>query len=277
MDPKTHRKALRAARSVVVGARRQILPSLAGLALVAYLPACGGGAQTGPPHIYEDLSNQADTATEVNQATNGCLQMTEASCSEENPCDDLEMVCLEGTCYAQDFSMAATSEPGACPEMDHALCPEDSICVEDRCYEIGEATLAAQACCNDIAMTGEGNGIEALGVPGCNPCYMQTEFACNEDDSCTGLGLHCIDDQCWAGQFSSVPVGVSCSEEEPCEVGFCQGGVCLESNRVGHETMDLCCQKHFRVYQFALAGCTPWGPPAPPAYDGSRLSPAMRV
>ncbi|MBR59225.1 MAG: hypothetical protein CMH54_14565 [Myxococcales bacterium] len=282
MKPNTHRKALRAAQSVVAGARRQFLPSLAGLALVAYLPGCGSTG-TGSPqdiagdqpasidHQTHDSTPPFDTPAETTSTDLGCLQLLNTSCSDEIPCDGLEQICLEGNCYAQDVSMDPTSEPGGCAESDSTMCPEGSFCVEDQCYEIGESTLAAQACCNEITLAGNEKGLEALGVPGCTPCYMETEFTCNEDDTCTGLGLHCVDGQCWAGQFSSIPVGVTCSEEAPCEEGFCQSGDCLISNTVGHDAMDICCQKHFRVNHFGLAGCTPWGPPAPPAYDGSRL------
>ncbi|MBR59223.1 MAG: hypothetical protein CMH54_14555 [Myxococcales bacterium] len=310
MDRTTHLKALRAAQSVVAGTKKRIVPTLAGLALVAYLPACSDAPAdpvdtgTNTEVVSNDASPPTDTSTGTDTATGtdtstgtdaspdegntdpdegsptdttstaqSCLQPTNIACSDDMPCDGISLVCLDGQCQAQDISMVALTE--TCSQ-DDPTCPDGARCVEDRCHSVTDATRAAQQCCDALVMAASEDGellplYNNVAVLGCNPCIMDSEVDCDEAGECPGMGLTCVDGDCWAGEFSQIPSGTDCSDEVPCD-GFqsCIEGECTTPG-MSNDTIANCCGSHYMVDHYGMAGCTPWGPPAPPAYDGSQI------
>lgn len=72
------------------------------------------------------------------------------------------------------------------------------------------------------------------------------------------------------------PTDIACAAPEDCVIAdkgamACVDGLCNEMDFTPNETAAACCQEQYAAGNFAAAGCTPWGPPAPPVDRGYRL------
>ena len=74
-----------------------------------------------------------------------------------------------------------------------------------------------------------------------------------------------------------IPNGEACITSEDCLDEMQSWGVeCIEAechdSDLTSEEAQACCQAQYAAGNFRVAGCNPWGPPAPPADRGYRLS-----
>ncbi|MBR59224.1 MAG: hypothetical protein CMH54_14560 [Myxococcales bacterium] len=282
MNRKTHRKALRAAQSVVSGTKR-IMPTLAGLAFVAYLPACSNSSSNlrVDSKSKTEVVNNNQTSKTAGTAAQSCLQPINMTCSDKIPCQGIDLVCVDGTCQAQDISMVAHTE--TCSQED-PTCPDGARCINGRCHSVTDAIRAAQECCDAVIRNVRSTDNDRvrylynnIAVLGCNPCIMDTNIDCSDTGRCPSTELSCIEGSCWAGEYSQIRTEKDCSDKVPCDGSqSCIEGKCTSQGR-DTEPISSCCESHFDVDHYSYAGCTPWGPPAPPVYDGSRLYRAVKA
>ncbi|MFT5434321.1 MAG: hypothetical protein ACI9OJ_005034 [Myxococcota bacterium] len=74
-----------------------------------------------------------------------------------------------------------------------------------------------------------------------------------------------------------IPNGAACSTATDCQVedkySFqCLEGECHEMDITPNAEAAVCCQHQYDAGNFGVAGCNPWGPPAPPLDRGYRLA-----
>lgn len=74
-----------------------------------------------------------------------------------------------------------------------------------------------------------------------------------------------------------IPNGMDCSTATDCMVEdkysfSCVEGECHEMDITPNEEAMACCQHQYDAGNFGMAGCNPWGPPAPPLDRGYRLA-----
>ena len=107
--------------------------------------------------------------------------------------------------------------------------------MSNQCFDPSEAGVLAAQCCDEA-------------IPG-NGCLQPTEIPCDEEIGCEGefASLQCVDNICHAGQLSNHPMAAHA---------------------------DTCCFAFYALSGCNVGipmGCYPWGPPAPPSYNGIRL------
>ncbi|MBR58211.1 MAG: hypothetical protein CMH54_09340 [Myxococcales bacterium] len=319
---KAYRKALRAAKSVVAGRKQKTSTALAGLALVAFLPACPAsdnsketdasqdvttfvdGASTDVEQVLTDINDilsadsnilpdEGNTVQEVASADEGstpvdegstpvdegstpvdegstpvdegstpvdegstpvdegstadagwvnsfpdtCLHPTGQACDDFSDCDVTGSECIDAECMAGSMSYAPTGQACAGPDQ----CGEEGLCMSNQCFLPSEASLLASECCDEV--------LDDKG------CMQPTDIPCDEETGCEGdfAQLECIDNVCHASQLSMHPMA---AHAESCCFAFyaltgCNTGIPM--------------------------GCYPWGPPAPPTYNGIRLRDLLRA
>jgi hypothetical protein len=295
---KAYNKALRAAKSVVAGRKQSAGAVLAGLALIAYLPACSESEQAPVPvdsgpdvvalldtsnnDVQQTLSDIHDmlstdvpmasdeavqmpditaadegtapvdegtppsdegsqakdegTATDVlagwvNTFPETCLQPTGESCTTTADCSTTSASCTEGNCMVSEGAWESLGN--ACTEQTE--CAEDDMCYQNECHTLNAAGLVAAQCCED-----------ALGDTG---CLQATDIPCTEAVGCDA-NMECLNDLCHVSQLSN-PHPLAAHADECCGSWFMVNGC------GGLSGIPM--------------GCYPWGPPAPPKYDGVRL------
>jgi hypothetical protein len=302
---KAYEKALRAAKSVVAGRKQGAGAALAGLALIAYLPGCTqsnpdpvpvdtgsdvttlldtskGDVQQVLSDIHDMLSTDApmvedegsplpdlasadegpvptdegpaptDEATAptdegssedavaqgwINTFPETCLQPTGNSCTTSTDCEVTSATCTEGACMASSSSYTGTGASCAGPDE----CNDEQLCMSNQCHDLSAEALLASECCENAFDPVVG-------------CLQATDTPCTDEADCTeSNGMQCVNDLCHASQLSNHPM--SAHADECCNVAYGITGC------------------NFTIPM----GCYPWGPPAPPAYNGVRLKDLLQA
>ena len=296
---KAYQKALKAAHSVVAGRKQGKAAALAGLALIAYLPACTTSTPDTPTPVDSgsDVTTMLDTSnSDVQQvlsdihdmlstdtpmiADEGTPPVDEGSTPVDEgstPVDEGAAPVDEGaapvdamagwvnnhpeTCMQASGESCTTNEDcttlsanckdgdcmvgeGAWDPSDVSCsaptdCGDEDMCYQGKCHTLNAAGLVAAQCCADV-----------MGETG---CLQPTDESCTENIDCTGQ-MECVNEICHVSQLSNAhPLQANVME-------CCSAWYNLEGCNSG-----------------IPMGCYPWGPPAPPSYNGVRLKDLMQA
>lgn len=286
IDPKTYGKAMRAAASVVRGSRKTA-GALTTVALLTAGPACltdtkpGAMSQDVDGGIVADLGG-ADMAT-----VDGIVQ------------DLLDALFDQGTPDGLPDGVTVDAAPGELPVADVA--PDGSasdVAVTDGSpSDVAVSDGASQdVTVSDIPPWDEGTAVDtAVSDPGTLPDLVDDDWVATDMAGGDGSNVHfCLvsNGEPCDGWWDSKTV---CSDEVPCQefqwefsdiacidgtcqTATCEGAsaciadVCHEGDLQNEEAME-CCQLAYQDpnAQWPIPGCNPWGPPAPPRWDGRRL------
>jgi hypothetical protein len=209
--------------------------------------------------------------------------VTGAVCSSDNPfcvgSPDYWVCCLTdpiGTCQTRNcINMCACSgwgtKPNCCPNgtcdgaETHDTCPDDCPSGPPPCGVRGDAcTGAGQGTCCNLLKCGTDSGSQK-----CEPCLLGEEGCCNGGGDCTGhpgdsvfcclpgshmCGSHDYGPRCYGGE--------SCSSNDQCTTGCCQGGSCASSTACGCTGNGNACTGNGQCCSSNCAGgslCCPTG------------------
>jgi hypothetical protein len=238
-DPKTIRKALRAAQSVLRGSRRGVATAAAGLALVS-APGCL--KQTG---TVKDAGAQADASAkdllaDIQDIINDKLA-PEVVVGLQDIINDAGAAEVLSETTAQDASVDVasadgTQADGSAPCIITCFQPTNTLCESYKDCEITE----------EIPGTCSGSGQD------CVPAKP-----CDESESCDG----------YQGEiYADVDQDGNAAPWSPiaCLDGFCHEGMALSmaaAECCGTAWDNLCPGVNNPT------GCIAWGPPAPPAFE----------
>lgn len=241
---KSMKKALRAAQSVVRGSRRRGATAAAGLLLVS-----AAGCSSSEGSLKKGDVSQPDIMADLNEIL---LDSFGAD--------------VQGDAPVQEIAEAETGT------LD--VTPSDLPSPPDDAWGHGH---------NDGAAWGDLGDAVADCIMGCympNETVCETYSDCEHDEipgTCSASGAECTPAQ-------------ACPASEECE-GYdwplyaqldpdgqpsiwspitCMDGFCHEGMGVGNAAVDECCMTGWENLcpgVQVLAGCTPWGPPAPPVFD----------
>ncbi len=256
IDPKTYEKALRAARNVARTSGRAAV----GLGLLANTSGClssdSTGASTNADQDAAVADAAADAVSDIVDAVMADLAMDTAVSSETTTGDAAEpdAVLVDATqtdAQMPDAAVADATEP------DAAITDADPGDVLTEVIEgDGTSTGIADPCVcltpTDMACTG----------------WETTEMPCTTDEECADMTWEGSDTECSDQGFCQI--GTCSTEDEPFSGLVCYEGVCSEGEGFGE-----CCEAAYNneaCMQGPIPGCTPWGPPAPGAYDGLTLA-----
>jgi hypothetical protein len=285
--PMTHDQALRAALQVARGNRRQTAAAATGLIM---LGGCGDVSDT--TNSPDDVVDSADVASTSGDA--------------EALVDALDMAAED----ALGAEVQATEDTSTAPEPDVAT---DASATETADVEsVDAAGLADAAATEDTTamhdgMTASDDGVEGdaegeadAAVECIDGCWQPNGTACTEHmdcavledviGACTASGEECVQDwQCLEGEVCEGGAQAISPNLDP-ETGelyefssgvACFDGMCHEGAQISAAAQACCSfggeeQLPWCDEQAILGGCTPWGPPAPPAYDGTTLAQRMQ-
>ena len=235
---RSYKKALRAAKSVVRGTTKRAGTAAAGLALVA-LPGC-----------LEPQPATVDTAGQVDASGSDAIQdlkelifdtlapdvLAEVQSTDSTPSDTTQLA--DTSEPDTQVSPADTTSSDAPPETDVLACitsclqPTDKPCKSYKDCEVPEV----------IPGTCSASGTE------CTPAQP-----CPDGESCDGFEqtvFAFVNEQGQVMPWSPID----------CKKGLCHVGAELS------EVAQACCADTLSWCEGDLpAGCSPWGPPAPPA------------
>ena len=261
IDPKTYEKALRAARNVARSSGRAAV----GLGLLANTTGCLGSDSTGGGSVGEAdaalTDATADAVSDIVDAVLADLAMDTATPPETTTSDatvtDAVMVDAPmADVGSPDASIVDATEPDA-GTSDAAITDATAGDVLTEVIEgDGTSTVIADPCVcltpTDLACTG----------------WEKTDYECTTDGDCTQIDWQGSDTQCNDAGFCEI--GSCVSEDEEFSGLVCYEGVCSAGEGWGE-----CCEAAYdneECMMGAIPGCTPWGPPAPGAYDGLTLA-----
>jgi len=283
-DPKTHQRALRAALQVARGNRRQTAAALTGVVMLTgcsddpgatngqtgdTVSAADSGGHTAGDAVQaliDALDAAADPGPVTGDATDGASSAPDATQGDSTASsapDGAEEKDVDDQNSVDTHDSTASSAPDGADEQD-SVDNDDILACIDSCWQSNDTMCTAHADCNVPEVLGL---CEVNGAP-CN----WGDKACPDGEVCEGYeapkevyldpstgepsewnsGLECIDGVCHEGDQFSLAAQACCSGGlEGEDLPWCEG--------MGGP----------------MPGCTPWGPPAPPAFDGMTL--AQRV
>lgn len=255
-DPRTHERALRAALQVARGNRKQAAAALTG---VAMLTGCGSGDDSGtdttgdsPPVVDGQNGGGAD-------AVQSLVDAMDAAASEEM--DGATSQEMDGA-LSQEMDMVAVQEAGP---SEGDVAEQDAMACIDSCWQPNGTECTVHSDCNVPEVLGT---CEVTGTP------------CNWGDQACPDGELCEDYEQAKEVYLNPETG------EPYEFNTelkCMDGMCHEGDSFS-AAAQACCgwgggEEESLPWCDELAapmpGCTPWGPPAPPAHDGTTLAQRM--
>ncbi|MDP6943404.1 MAG: hypothetical protein QF464_04580 [Myxococcota bacterium] len=268
-EPRTHERALRAALQVARGNRKQAASVVTG---VAMLTGCSSDAGEGDHHIAGDATTQDSASTTAEDAVQALLDAMDAAAAGDAataPQPDADPIADASGQTGDDATTLEVWDAAAGHSGDDAASQagEDTAATADcidSCWQPTETACTTHTDCNmpevpgACATTGETCNYSDMLCPDEQACegyeppkevYVDPETG--EPDEYNS-GLECIDGMCHEGdQFSAA--AQACCGFDPIEpLPWCEG--------IGAP----------------IPGCTPWGPPAPPAFDGTTLAERMR-
>jgi hypothetical protein len=272
IDPKTYEKALRAARNVARTSTRAAV----GLGMLTTTGGClsdtGGVGESSGDAVQDTLlsDGSGDVVAEIVDAVMADI-FTDAVPPPDGQLVDAitppDAVMADGD-TPPDAVMADGDTPPDAVMADGDTPPDavmaDMITPPDATEDVLTEVIASDAdVSTDVAAS-------------CN-CLMPTELACTgweeygseckADEDCDGNSWGGSDMKC--GEAGTCQIAV-CDYEDAFDL-VCQGEICHEP-----EGWGPCCNAAYEseacMMGGAIPGCTPWGPPAPSAYDGLTLA-----
>lgn len=265
MRIRTRERALRAAASVVMGKRG------AGAALALLLIGCpdslaggGGAAGVGDTAVLSDAAAPGDVVagdiaalpdTVVGDGGAGAAPGVDGAGAGADAVADTAAPAdgagADGA--ASDTTGDATAHGGA----------------SDAAGPGADGTSTGDAAAGADAVAG-GDTVDAGGATdtGGTPDTGGADVAAGDAADATGADLGCMQ-----------PTGVACVDPVPCDTGtyaVCFEGECYETDLSGNVAAQDCCAEKYAAGVFDAPGCTPWGPPAPPAFDRAAARRALR-
>ena len=269
IDPKTYEKALRAARNVARSSGRAAV----GLGLLANTTGClssetNGASQSEVAADAALMDAVADAGGSVVDAVMADLAMDSAP-----PSDTVESDATLG-----DATLADATEPDA-TEPDAVVV--DATKPDAVVADATKPDVMTDATSEDVlaeVVEGDGTSTDIATETAC-VCLTPTDMACTgwettndeckTDQDCAGNNWEGNDTQC--GEDGLCQIGTCESEDQPFSGLVCYEGVCSEAEGFGE-----CCEAAYEnadcMENGPIPGCSPWGPPAPGAYDGLTLA-----
>ena len=288
--PTTHDQALRAALQVARGNRRHTAAAVTGLVM---LGGCGGD---GDP--INNTPDDPDTST-VNDASSTAGDAQALVDSLDEAAQDALQAEVEATEDASAAPEEVTEDAGTADAavVADAAMPEDVTEAHDSVM-IGDAVTADDTTAEGDA---ESEGDAADVVECINGCWQPNGKTCTEHMDCAVLedtigacsvsGDECVQDwQCPEGEVceggeQAISPNIDPVTGELYEFSSgvaCFDGMCHEGDQISAAAQACCsfggedqlpwCEN----LEAPPGGCTPWGPPAPPAHDGSTLAQRMQ-
>ena len=281
--PTTHDQALRAALQVARGNRRHTAAAVTGLVM---LGGCGGD---GDPIDNTPYDPDASTVTDASSTAGDAQALVDSL-------DEAAQDALQAEVEATEDASAAPEEV---TEDAGTVEPTDASVVADAAMTDDATETDASAAMGD-AMTAEdtsSEGDDADVVECINGCWQPNGKTCTEHMDCAVLedtigacsvsGDECVQDwQCPEGEVceggeQAISPNIDPVTGELYEFSSgvaCFDGMCHEGDQISAAAQACCsfggedqlpwCEN----LEAPLGGCTPWGPPAPPAHDGSTLA-----
>ena len=257
IDPKTYEKALRAARNVARSSGRAAV----GLGLLANTSGCltsdtSGGAEADAVADAALSDAAADVVSDVVDAVMADLAMDTSTPPETTTSDATVADAPTEDVGSPDASIAdaTTSDAGTADAAITDASPGDVL--TEVIEGDGTSTVIADPCVcltpTDLACTG----------------WEKTDYECTTEEDCSQIDWQGSDTQCNDAGFCEI--GSCVSEDEEFSGLVCYEGVCSAGEGFGE-----CCEAAYNNEECmmgAIPGCTPWGPPAPGAYDGLTLA-----
>lgn len=304
-DRRNHAKGLRAALQVARGNRQSVVAA----AVVGLTPGCGGDALDAP--ITEDAGvTMVDGARAQDGAVDpvdALLADIEADVAKDDP-EDVSLVpetSLEDDIQGapEDVTGPVVPDSSDVSQTDDAPSPEDMMdasspsdteaeadveAAEDMSAPPADADLGADVMPTEEDVSSSDTQVDCLPY-----CWQPIEQACDKPEdcdredvegACSTSGDGCLWDwQCPEGEVceGAVKGGNAYVDEDgsvsPSSQLNCIDGLCHEGDMLNPAAM-ACCSGQWEQESCPLdpewgwtGGCTPWGPPAPPEFDGEPL------
>ena len=273
IDPKTYEMALRAARNVARSSGRAAV----GLSLLANTTGCLSSETTGAA----DAAGEVDAAL-LDAATDAIGGVVDAVMADLAMDSGATPDTVETDATTSDATVADATTPDATvvdatksdattpdatvadatkPDATVADATKPDVTSEDVLTEVIEGDGTS----TDIAMFCECLTPTDMACTGWN----DTDTECKSDADCGALDWQGNDSQC--GDAGLCQLASCATDDEPFTDLVCFGGMCNEPEGFGE-----CCEAAYAdetcMGQGAIPGCSPWGPPAPDAYDGLTLA-----
>jgi len=286
----THKQALRAALQVARGNRKQRGAVVTGLVM---LGGCGGDDVAQSSQEDAELSSATDVSQTSNdvEALVDSLDQAAADTLSQDVEAEVDTAALEEDIGAIETQSDALAEDSSGSESSDATESVDDAMAMDDVSSAEDVTASA-----DTAVEEESDVVECLDScwkPNGKECNEHMDCAVPEDiiGACAGSEEECVYDfecqesgDCVGGMPSVYPnLDPETGELYEFSSGVaCFDGVCHEGDQISAEA-QACCSFQFSEtlpwcdeLSAPLGGCTPWGPPAPPSYDGTTLAQRMK-
>ncbi len=259
IDPKTYERALRAARNVARSSGRAAV----GLGLIANTTGCL--SSSGSSTAGEDVAADAALEDAASDASSDIIDAVLADLAADSAVVADAASTVDAT---WDAGPGDTSEPdAAAPDATLADAePTDGGGAGDASPDVLTEVIEGDGTSTDVAQLCECLTPTDLACTG----WETTSVACTTDEDCADIDWQGSDSQC--GDDGMCQLGLCEHEDQPFSGLICFQGVCNEPEGFGE-----CCEAAWNdpacaEQQMPIPGCTPWGPPAPGAYDGLTLA-----
>ena len=272
IDPKTYNKAMRAARNVARSSARAAV----GLGLLTGASACdsaseGAASADQGVDVAGDAAISGDGGIKTADVLDSELMETAGGdLSDGGPAEDLGVT--DDGIPLQDAGPAKDLETGPVDAgaMDTA--------VADDAVDAG-SDIVADAPATDVLVEVMEEMDTSTDVGSSCSCLMPTEYACTGWEELVGSKCE-TDAECAENSWDGADV--ICNDSGVCAMGLCDlsdkelfGLVCSDGLCHEGEGWGPCCEAAMvneDCNMGIVPGCTPWGPPAPSAYDGLTLA-----
>ena len=266
--PTSYQKALNAAKSVVYGTRKHLGITAVGLALIAAPAACGdsettsnNGNKADAAVVVKDAQPaDKDTGTAGGTGTDAGAKASEDAGGATGGEDVAKTAEDTGGSTEKDTGPTAADTGPTTADVDDA--PKPDVAVVD-----AVSTDTANDC---IKTCYQPTGDKCAKPEDCNIAETLGKCANNDKECKPG---DCDKDVACEGYKYPMAVNVGPDGKAPgwgpinCLDGECHHGQALS------QAAGECCSKNFQKLcpDTQMTGCSPWGPPAPPQFDGRRL------
>jgi hypothetical protein len=235
LNPRTYKRAMRTAASVLRGTRRHAATAFAGLAILVSGAGCGDDSGASG---FSDTAGAADTAGDIgtidpNDILGDLQDLVFGDDGDEPDGGD-----PEDAEESAETSELADSAPGPDTDPGDTAEPTDTTAGPDT--QLADASDPSDAL--DTAQ----------------PDSAQPDVLADADAGHTDLG--CL--QHVKPEIADCVESADCSAEEWL---VCLDGKCYAQDFTPNQAAQDCCTEQYAQGNFGVPGCNPWGPPAPPA------------
>ena len=253
---RTHLLALRAASQVTAVSRafrRVAVGTAASALLLTSTPGCATdsdpGSSVDAATAESDVSTRADVSSLMDTILGNDSQSTTTDVGTSDGADGSD---LTDVVSGVDTDGADMTDSADATDLADVISREDT----------GGADMMDAADMTDAADMSDGADMTD-GVDTTDDADVMVADAASPDTS--ELPETCL-----------IPNGKACATDEDCNGPDMWGQVCVDaechdSDFTSDEVAE-CCSKQYEAGNFGVPGCNPWGPPAPPADRGYRLS-----